>query len=229
MTERTKLSSKITQIIQSLPQELTLCAAVKYRTVAEIEMAYRSGIKQMGMNYIQEGVEKIPQIKAKDIIWSYIGYLQSNKAKQCLKYFDQLETLHSLKLAKMLDQLLEIQETTTQNSPYPIMVQINSAEEEQKNGILPEESKGFFKQLREFKNLRLIGVMTMGAAKENLEDLRPYFKLTKEIFTALKQTGDYPFLQYLSMGMSDSYQIAIEEGANYIRLGTALFGPRYGK
>ena len=110
----------------------------------------------------------------------------------------------------------------------PVLVEVNIGYEPKKTGILPKDLKNFVNEVKDFSNLRLSGLMTMGPLVKNPEDIRPYFRETKKLFEDIKNIINSPDWIYLSMGMSDTYKIAIEEGANIIRIGTAIFGPRIG-
>ena len=147
-----------------------------------------------------------------------IGHLQSNKAKKAVKIFDCIETIDSIDLAKAIDK-----ECAKINKVMEVMIEVNSGCETQKAGCLPQNVFALAKAAREFKNIRLTGLMTMGSADAG-EELRNQFKETKRIFETIKR--DTMNLHYLSMGMSSSYKMAIEEGANMVRIGTLLFGAR---
>jgi len=208
-------------ILKQIPQGIELVVASKARKVEEIEEVINAGAKVLGENYVKEAEEKYLKIgnKAK---WHLIGHLQKNKAKFAVKIFDMIETLDSLELAKVIDR-----ECAKLNKIIPVLIEINSAEESQKAGILPKDLEGFLKEISKLKNICPMGLMTMGPVVSNPEDIRPFFKITKDLFENVKKL--YPQnsnWKYLSMGMSDSFKIAIEEGANIVRVGTAIFGPR---
>ncbi|RKY33363.1 MAG: YggS family pyridoxal phosphate-dependent enzyme [Candidatus Omnitrophota bacterium] len=214
------IKERITKILEELPPSVTLEVATKSRTISEIKEAISAGVKVIGENYVQEAEEKIKVI-GKKVSWHLIGYLQKNKAKKAVKLFDMIESLHSLELARLLNR-----ECEKIGKVMPVLIEVNIAREPQKSGVYPEEVENLVKDIGELKNIKLQGLMTMGPFLENPEELRPYFKKMREIFISLKSKFKNAEWKYLSMGMSSSYKIAIEEGANLIRIGTLIFGKR---
>ena len=198
-----------------------LVAASKTRTPEEVQAAIRAGIKVIGYNYLQEA-EKIYQVISNQVKWHMIGHLQRNKVKKAVKLFDMIETIDSVQLAKMVDK-----QCALENKIMSVLIEINSGKESNKTGVLPEDVDELILKINDLLNLRVQGLMTMGPRFGNPEDARPYFKATKKVFDRLKKL-DIPDVEmkYLSMGMSNSYKIAIEEGTNIIRIGTRLFGER---
>jgi len=208
-------------ILKGLPANVTLVAATKQRSISQIEEAIVAGIKIIGENYIQEAEQKRNTIGNK-VKWHLIGHLQSNKVKRAVTIFDMIESLDSLSLAAKLNK-----ECEKMNKVMPVLIEVNIARETRKHGVLPEDVDKLVNALLEFENIRLSGLMTMGPFLENPQDLRPYFRKAKDIFERIKSLHkDNLDWHYLSMGMSDSYKIGIEEGANMIRVGTAIFGER---
>ena len=181
-------------------------------------MLFRSIV---GENYVKEAQEKFAVLsnKAK---WHFIGHLQKNKVKSGVKIFDMIETLDSLALAEILDK-----ECKKINKVMPVLIEVNSAGEPQKQGVLAEDVERLLDQVLQFANLKPMGLMTMGPWLDNPQELRPFFKKTKDLFDKIKGSyqGKLEWV-YLSMGMSASYRVAIEEGANLVRIGTAIFGER---
>ncbi len=215
------IKQNIEKILNQLPEGVKLVAAAKERTIDEVKEAVEAGVKAIGENYVKEAQAKFNVIGNK-VSWHLIGHLQKNKAKPAVRIFDLIETLDSLALAAVLDR-----ECGKINKVMPVLIEVNSAAEEQKSGVLPQDVKEFLKQILQFSNLTPRGLMTMGPWRDNPEDLRSYFRTTKELFDAFKgEYGRKLEWQYLSMGMSDSYQVAVEEGANIVRIGTAIFGSR---
>ena len=209
------------KLIQQIPPHITIVAAAKTQSVTTIQAAYNVGLRQFGHNYLQEAIAMKPELP-KDITWRMIGHLQRNKLNKALEIVNTLDTLDSLHTATSLNSKCE-----AAGIIFPVMIEVNSAREENKSGVLPEKVLDFAEQLIPFKNLQLTGLFTMGKAYIAAEQQRLYFKLTKQLFDELKQKEASNFtIENLSMGMSASYQIAIEEGATMIRLGTALFGDR---
>ena len=212
-----RIRNNIQNILTSLPSHVSLVAAAKSRSVEEILEAIEAGVKIVGENYTQEAEEKFSAIGSK-VRWHFIGHLQKNKVKRSVRIFDMIETVDSVEIAAAIDKsCAEIKKV------MPVLIEINSGKETNKSGVLPENLGNLIKDLLGFKNIKLSGLMTMGPMLKNPEDYRPYFRDTKTLFDKIKPTLD---IKYLSMGMSDSYQVAIQEGANLVRIGTLIFGPR---
>ena len=215
------ITDNVKKILQEIPKGVEIVAAAKTRTPEEILKAIQAGISIIGENYVQEA-EKAFKLIGNRSKWHMIGHLQTNKVKKAIKIFDMIETVDSVKIAKLIDK-----ECVKIGKIMPILIEINSAEEPQKAGVLPKDTIQLIKQISQLKNIKIQGLMTMGPFVEDPEELRPYFKITKELFDEIKNMN-FPEvdMKYLSMGMSDSYKIAIEEGANIVRIGTKIFGPR---
>jgi pyridoxal phosphate enzyme (YggS family) len=155
--------------------------------------------------------------------WHMIGHLQSNKAKKAVRLFDMIETVDSVKLARAIDKAC-----SNIDKIMSVLIEINSGEEPQKAGVLPEDAVSLIREIAVFKNIRIMGLMTMGPFSGDPEDARPYFIKTKRLFDEIRGMGIPGVeMRHLSMGMSNSYRVAIEEGANMIRIGTIIFGERY--
>lgn len=213
--------ANVKHILKTLPSDVILVAAAKARTAREVEEALRAGVSYVGHNYVQEAEQMIPAIQEK-ARWHMIGHLQKNKVKKAVRLFDMIETLDSWPLAKLIDQ-----RCAAIGKVMPVLIEINSGREASKTGVLPKEVDDLVQRVSDLQHLHVQGLMTMGPRFGNPEDARPYFQATKEAFDRLA-TANLPNVEmrYLSMGMSNSYQVAIEEGANMIRLGTVLFGER---
>lgn len=208
-------------ILETLPSNILLLAAAKTRTLEEVKAVINAGVTHIGYNYVQEALPIIQTIESK-AKWHMIGHLQRNKAKLAVQNFDMIETVDSLRLAQMIDRHCEqIQKV------MPVLVEINSGREANKTGVLPEEVDDLIQKIASFANIHIEGLMTMGPRFGNPEDARLYFKIAKDAYEriAAKNLPNVS-MRFLSMGMSNSYQIAIEEGANIIRIGTKLFGQR---
>ncbi len=216
------IEESVTEILNSLPPGSLLVAAAKTRLPEEVRAAVHAGIKIIGYNYVQEA-ERMHQIIGNAVKWHMIGHLQRNKVKKAIKLFDMIETIDSFPLAEEVNK-----RCASEGKIMPVLVEINSGEESNKTGVLPENIDKLIMQISNMPNLRIQGLMTMGPRFGNPEDARPYFKATKSAFDRLSK-AQLPNVEmrYLSMGMSNSYKIAIEEGANIIRVGTKLFGERY--
>ena len=164
--------------------------------------------------------------KREGLTWTMIGHLQRNKARAAVQLFDRIQTLDSLRLAGALDKACAATGRT-----LPVLIEVNSAREDQKHGLLPEEVASFIHRFAEegFGHVRIEGLMTMGPWSTDPEDLRPFFAETRKLFERLA-AKELPGVEMttLSMGMSGSYRVALEEGATLIRVGTSLFGPRTG-
>ncbi len=211
----------VTAIQQSLPQDVILVAAAKTRSPDEVKAAIDAGINVIGYNYVQEA-ERIHEFVDNPVQWHMIGHLQRNKVKKAVQLFDMIETIDSVKLAKEVNKRC-LQEGKT----MPVLIEINSGKESNKTGVLPDHVEELILRIHHLPNLKIQGLMTMGPRFGNPEDARPYFKVTKQLFEQIKekQIPDVE-MRYLSMGMSNTYKIAIEEGANLVRIGTLLFGER---
>jgi len=215
------IEKNVKKILEELPSGVELVAASKTRTPEEILQAIQSGIKIIGQNYVQEAqiAYSIIGQKAK---WHFIGHLQRNKVKKAVEIFDMIETVDSIALASEIDKRCR-----RLGKIMPILIEINSGREQQKYGIFPEDMEDLTKKISGLKNIKIQGLMTMGPMFGNPEDARPYFVETKKIFDKIR-TLDIPSVEmkYLSMGMTNSYRVAIEEGANLVRIGSKIFGPR---
>jgi pyridoxal phosphate enzyme (YggS family) len=215
------VKEKVRQILAELPASVELVAAAKQRTPQEIVEAIEAGIEIVGENYVQEAEQAFAVI-GKKARWHFIGHLQTNKVRKAVPIFDMIETVDSLKLAAEIDKRCKQAQKT-----MSILIEINSGREAQKYGVLPEATEGLIKQIAPLANIKIMGLMTMGPFAGDPEDARPYFVETRKIFEKIKkQNIPQVEMKYLSMGMSNSYKVAIEEGANVVRLGTILFGPR---
>lgn len=215
------ITERIQEFLKEIPAGVTVLAAAKQRTIPEIQSAIEAGITNIGHNYVQEGQEMAAAL-GNQAKWHMIGHLQKNKARAALEIFDMLQTVDSIKLARIIQRLCD-----EKSIVYPVLIEINSAEEPQKNGLLPGEVDKFLDQMQELDNISVQGLLTMGPFVADPEEIRPFFRKTRQIFDRLA-SRTYPNIKmkYLSMGMSSSYQVAIQEGANMIRIGTALFGER---
>jgi pyridoxal phosphate enzyme (YggS family) len=215
------ISERVKLVLGSIPPDVILVAAAKTRSLGEVEAAVQAGVTHIGYNYVQEALPIIQAIGSR-ATWHMIGHLQRNKAKVAVQYFDMIETVDSWRLAQTLDRCCEIA-----GKSMPVMIEINSGREANKTGVMSEDVDVLVKQMGALEYIRVEGLMTMGPRFGNPEDSRPYFKTTRDAFERLA-VQDLPnvSMQYLSMGMSNSYRIAVEEGANIIRIGTKLFGER---
>lgn len=205
------------EVLEELRNEIgdtTLVAVSKTKPNEKILEAYNLGIKDFGENYVQELTTKMDALP-KDIRWHMIGHLQTNKVKDLVKRNIYLiHSVDSIKLAKEINK-----EAIKNNKKVNILIEVKTSSEESKTGLPPEELDNLIKEVKELKNINLLGLMTIGPNTENEEEIRKAFKL-------LKEQKDKYNLNILSMGMTNDYKIAISEGSNLIRIGTKIFGPR---
>ncbi|MDB4583941.1 YggS family pyridoxal phosphate-dependent enzyme [Draconibacterium sp.] len=215
------IRGNVTRILQALPQGVLLVAAAKTRLPEEVKAAIQTGIQIVGYNYVQEA-ELLRQTIDEPVKWHMIGHLQRNKVKKAVQLFDMIETIDSVRLAKEVNK-----QCAKLDKIMPVLIEINSGKESNKTGVLPENAIALIQQINNLSNLHILGLMTMGPRFGNPEDARPYFKITKALFEEIKKLEIlHVEMRYLSMGMSNSYKIALEEGANMVRIGTILFGAR---
>ena len=215
------IKENVSKILEELPEGVSLVGAAKTRTPQEILEAVEAGLEIIGENYVQEA-ERAFQVVGGKVKWHMIGHLQSNKAKKAVTVFDLIETVDSIKLARAIDRACG-----KIDKVMPILMEINSGEESQKAGVMPEDAISLVRDMSELNNIKLMGLMTMGPFAGDPEDSRPYFQKTKKLFEEIKAMGlPGVEMKYLSMGMSNSYKVALEEGANVVRIGTKLFGER---
>ncbi len=197
------------------PDEVTLVAVSKTAQTSAIEAAFEAGIRDFGESRVQEAKTKIEQLQklTPRIIWHMVGHLQTNKAKTAAAFFDIIHSVDSLNLAKTLNNC----------SPkrLPILIQVNVSAEATKGGFTLSEVEGAVKQIRSLSNLEVQGLMTIAPWVDNAEEVRPVFRQLRQLRDALR-------LKHLSMGMSDDFEVAIEEGATLVRIGRAIFGERSG-
>ena len=215
------IKQNVKQMLSELPNGVELVAAAKERQPEEILEAIEAGIKIVGENYVQEA-ERAYEVVGNRTKWHFIGYLQKNKVKKAVRLFDMIETVDSVDIAREIDK-----RCAQIGKIMPVLIEVNSGREEQKSGIFPENVEQLVKEISAFPNIRVTGLMTMGPRFGNPEDSRPYFVETRKTFERIKKLNLANIeMKYLSMGMTNSYKIAIEEGANIVRIGTKLFGER---
>lgn len=215
------IKENVEKIVKELPEGVELVAAAKTRTAEEIMETIEAGIKIIGENYVQEAADAFSIIgrKAK---WHFIGHLQKNKVKKAVEIFDMIQTIDSVDIAGEIDKRCrEI------GKIMPVLIEINSGREKQKYGTYPEDAEKLIKDISSFKNLKIMGLMTMGPFSGDPENSRPYFVETRRVFEKIKPLNLHGVeMKYLSMGMTNSYHVAIQEGANMVRIGTLIFGER---
>ncbi len=215
------IKQNVNQILSELPEGVQLVAAAKTRVPEEILEAIEAGIKIIGENYVQE-TERAYEVVNNKAKWHFLGHLQKNKVKKAVKIFDMIETVDSVEIAKEINKrCAQIDKT------MPVLIEVNIGREKQKSGILPENTEQLAKEISAFPHIRVMGLMTMGPLSGNPEDSRPYFVELKKLFEKIKKLNLPDIeMRHLSMGMTNSYKIALEEGANIVRIGTKIFGER---
>ncbi|MCJ7606085.1 MAG: YggS family pyridoxal phosphate-dependent enzyme, partial [Dehalococcoidales bacterium] len=209
------ITENVRQLLNEVPDTVRIMAAAKTRQPDEILEAMEAGINIIGENYIQEAEAARREIE-KPAEWHFIGHLQKNKAKKAVDLFDMIETVDSYELAAEINRRC-IQAGKT----MPVLIEINSGREPRKSGIYPEDAERLVTEIAALPHVRVTGLMTMGPLTGDPEDSRPYFRETRAIFEHLKRL-DIPnvTMSQLSMGMTDSYRVALEEGATIIRIGS---------
>lgn len=215
-----RVNKKISEAAQRVsrdPEEIELVVVTKGVPLPLIEVAIKAGVTDIGENRAQEIIEKYAYLKDKPI-WHFIGHLQTNKVKRIIGFTELIHSVDSPHLLEEIDKraggIGKIQR---------VLIEVNVSKEASKYGVLPEELFDFLKQTGNFKNVSIEGLMTMAPYTEP-EKTRIYFKILKELFDNLKER-DLPGvrMKYLSMGMSNDFEVAIEEGSNMVRIGTAIF------
>jgi pyridoxal phosphate enzyme (YggS family) len=219
------ITENVKQILAEIPEGVEVVAAAKTRKPREIQEAIEAGIRIIGENYVQETEAAYREIgsdvrtKAQ---WHFIGHLQKNKVKKAVEICDMIETVDTIDIA------IEIDKRCAQSGKtMPVLIEINSGREPQKAGVYPEAAPKLIESISNLSNIRVMGLMTMGPLTGRTEDYRPYFIETKIVYDHLKSMNiPRVEMRYLSMGMTGSYKVAIEEGANIIRIGSLIFGER---
>ncbi len=202
------------------PREVSILAASKTRTPEEIREVFEAGIKLFGENRVQEARDKIPLLSDLSIEWHMIGHLQRNKVKYAVNLFDVVESLDSKELADELEKRL-----SKVGKKMRVFIEVKLSPEETKHGCSPEEALELARYVLSLEHLKLEGLMTVPPYFEDLELVRPYFRKLREIRDNLEDALGIN-LPHLSMGMSHDFEVAVEEGATIVRIGTAIFGPR---
>ncbi len=202
-------------------EEITLLIVTKTVDIERMKYIYKKGFYNFGENRVQELTKKFSHFDSK-VNWHFIGHLQRNKVKYIIDKVKLIHSVDSIRLLKEID--LQAKKISRQ---IPILVQVNVAEEESKFGIQTEEVKDFMKEATNYDNIIVKGLMTIAPYEENVEKVRPFFMKLKESYDKIKKKESYNIkMEYLSMGMTNDYVIAIEEGANIVRIGTGIFGKR---
>jgi pyridoxal phosphate enzyme (YggS family) len=197
------------------PDSVTLVAVSKTHAAPKIRDAYAAGQRHFGENRVQEGAAKIDELRAAGIVptWHLLGHLQTNKVKAALGLFDILHGVDSERLASVISARAE--------APVRIFLEVNVAGEDTKSGVAPSAAASVAEAIGRIPNIELMGLMTVAPMVDDPEDVRPVFRTLRELRDAIG-------LAELSMGMTDDYEVAVEEGATFVRVGRAIFGPREG-
>jgi pyridoxal phosphate enzyme (YggS family) len=199
-------------------EDITLIAVTKTVAVQKINQAIEKGIKIIGENKVQEARDKFNQIR-QPVEKHMIGHLQRNKAKYAVQLFDLIQSVDSLRLAEEINR----------RAPFkmPVLLEVNTSGETSKYGCMPDFALDLVMQVAQLDNLEIRGLMTIGLFSDDLEKARPSFKTLKQIYDEAKSMSlPNTNISVLSMGMTNDFEMAIEEGANMVRIGTAIFGPR---
>ena len=200
---------------------VTLVAVTKNHDVAAMREAIAAGATNVGENRVQEAKGKFAEI-GNSVTWHLIGHLQTNKVRQAVKFSDLIHSVDSLHLAETISS-----EAARIDKVQDILVQVNLAKEDSKSGVYREDLQEVLQAVTKLPNLRLRGLMCMAPNYDDVEKCRPLFREMYKIYQQIKEMGlPASNIDMLSMGMTHDYEIAVEEGANVVRVGTAIFGPR---
>ena len=218
------IGNNISEIYASLPSGVKLVAVSKFHPAETVKMAYDAGHKIFGESRVQELTAKQPALP-EDIEWHFIGTLQTNKVKHIAPFVSMIQSVDSLKLMREIDHQAE-----KFNRKIRILIEIHIAEEESKHGFTPDECKTLFSDgtVTQFSNIQVCGLMGMATFTDDMEQVKCEFGKLRLLFDEIKSMPmtDKSAFSELSMGMSDDYKTAIEEGSTIVRIGTAIFGAR---
>lgn len=215
------IEETVKKLRAGIPAGVEIEAAAKTRTPEEISQAVAAGIRIIGENYVQELLAVRDRVQGNPA-WHFIGHLQTNKVKKIVGLVDLIETVDSLRLAEEIEK-----RAGSIGKVMDILIEINSGREERKDGVFPEDAAELIGKISPLPHLSVRGLMTMGPLAGDPEEARPYFRETRELFERLKRSPiPGAEMEILSMGMTNSYRVAISEGANLVRIGTGIFGAR---
>ena len=202
-------------------EDVTLIAVSKTKPVEMLQEIYDAGCRDFGENKVQEIMDKYDKLPS-DIRWHMIGHLQTNKVKYIVDKVYMIHSVDSMKLAKEISK-----EALKKNVTVKILLEVNVAKEESKFGMMSEEVKNFYKEVIDLPGLEVCGLMTIAPYAENAEENRQYFVNLKQLVVDIAdEKTDNKSIGELSMGMTGDYEVAVEEGATYVRVGTGIFGER---
>lgn len=200
---------------------IALVAVTKNHPVEYMKEAAAAGITDVGENRVQEALQKLEAFPENQLKWHLIGHLQTNKAKHAVEHFDLIHSVDSEHLLKAVNK-----EAAKIGKVQDILLQVNVAREESKFGMEVEEFPAMCELAKSLANVRVQGLMCIAPNFEHVEDVRPIFRIAHALYEDMKPKFPVGQIQYLSMGMTHDFEIAIEEGANIVRVGTAIFGAR---
>ncbi len=203
------------------PEEVTLIAVSKTKPVSDLQEAYDAGAREYGENKVQEIMDKYDQLPG-DIRWHMIGHLQRNKVKYIVDKVSMIHSVDSLRLAETIEQ-----EAAKKKVRVPILLEVNVAEEDSKFGCRMDEVEGLLRKICQFRHIQIEGLMTIAPFVENPEENRMVFRQLKKLSVDIAEKNiDNVSMNVLSMGMTGDYEVAIQEGATMVRVGTGIFGAR---
>lgn len=198
-------------------QDITLIGVTKYAEVPAINEALNAGLAHIAENRVQEAQRKFSDLTSPDVTRHLIGHLQTNKCKSAVELFDMIQSVDRLKVVQEIDK-----QAARQSKVMDVLIQVNVAGEDQKFGCHPDETRQLLDEAQALKYLNVCGLMTIAPFTENEDIIRNTFRGLKQVFDDVNQSGEHT-LTYLSMGMSNDFPIALEEGANMLRIGSAIF------
>lgn len=200
------------------PSAITIVAVSKGRSLEQIKQAVEQGITDIAENKVQEALSKYRQVSA--IRWHMVGHLQTNKVKEAIRIFDLIQSVDSLKLAAEINK-----QAARIDKIQDIFIEVKTSPEATKSGLNPDEAAEVIKKIAELKNINIKGLMTIAPVVDDPEKARPYFRMLRELRDKMVSLSTISYeLPTLSMGMTDDFEVAIEEGSTMVRLGRAIFG-----
>jgi pyridoxal phosphate enzyme (YggS family) len=208
------------------PEDVSLVAVTKTVGFDAIQEALACDVRIFGENRVHEAIPKIQKLGQNNANWHFVGHLQTNKARQVVGLFDLIHSVDTLRLAKALDTWINNDSHKTMTR-QKVLIQVNISGESTKSGISPEGLGPMVKEMSRYKALNVVGLMTIPPPSDDPECSRPFFRILRELATSVEKEGIGGItLKELSMGMSADFEVAIEEGATLVRVGTAIFGQR---
>ena len=213
---------KAAELCHRDPETVRLVAVSKTVPVSKVQEAIEAGVTVLGENYVQEARDKINSLKSFPVEWHFIGHLQSNKAKYAVRLFDLIHSVDSLKLAQELNK-----QAHKNGKVQQILIQVNISQEDTKSGISVDEAVNLISEISHLENLSIQGLMTMPPYFNQPEKVQPFFAALRDLRDQVEcKTIPNVSMDQLSMGMTGDFEVAIEEGATMVRVGTAIFGER---